>query len=56
MADSPRFSGDEWETKPAEALGFNAAKSEDARRRIAEHAGSDARDAVVVARGGYKWA
>jgi len=53
MTDKPHFPGAEWETKPAEELGFDPVKLEKARTRLAEYVGSEGRYGVVVVRGGY---
>ena len=41
MPDAPRFPGSDWETRPAEELGFNPAKLDSVRARLDEKAGDD---------------
>ncbi len=52
MTDAPHFPGSDWETRPAEQLGFDPAKLDSARARLDEKAGDDGRYRIVVVRGG----
>lgn len=49
----PHFPGDEWEIRQAEELGFDEAKLQDARRRLAEAIGPEGRYRLCLVRNGY---
>ena len=53
MTSTVQFPTAEWEARPAEDLGFDADKLEEARLRTAAKAGPDAKYRVLVVRGGF---